>query len=133
MIEKVIDYIKEAIKNNPIAEQGKDFIPKVYYMNANDGTDFDWEANDRTCELEVLFEGNEYVYIRVYVHKRGFIQGVVWNTTKNESYKKLEPLVIGASKASIIKNELRTFDNLNMFNFNIYDLKRDKQWGDNQW
>lgn len=130
MVEKVIDYIKNAIKENPIAEPNKNYIPKVYYMNSNDGTDFDWECNNRTCELEVLYEGKELTYIRVYVSKNGYIQGIVWNTTKNESYKKLEPLYIGTAKASTIKNELRTFDNLNMYDFNIYNLKRDKQWGE---
>ena len=130
MVEQVINYIKKAIKEHPIAEPNKNYIPKVYYMNSNDGTDFDWECNERTCELEVMYEGKNYVYIRVFVSKKGKIYGYVWNTTDNESVEELEPLDIGTAIASMIKNELRTFDKLNMYDFNIFDLEEGRQWGE---
>ena len=40
---------------------------KIYYMNGNDGPDFDWEATDRLCEFMVLHE-NEYGYIKILVN-----------------------------------------------------------------
>lgn len=34
----------------------------VFYMNGNDGTDFDYNVNDRTCEFYVfLKEGDGYI------------------------------------------------------------------------
>ena len=40
---------------------------KIYYMNANDGTDFDWEMNDRLCEF-MMFHESEMGYIKMGLH-----------------------------------------------------------------
>ena len=129
MVELVIDYIKKAIKEHPIKTDKDTYFPEVLYMNGNDSTDFDWEINDRTCELEVLYSDQELVYIRVFITRKGFIQGWVWDTLENESRKPLEPLEIGERKATIIKNELRVFDNLGLWDKPIHDLSHFKHKG----
>ena len=40
----------------------------IYYMNGNDGTDFDWNANDHTSEFYMYHE-NEIGFIKLYVNK----------------------------------------------------------------
>lgn len=129
MIELVIDYIKKAIKEHPIKTDKDTYFPEVFYMNGNDSTDFDWECNERTCELEVLYSDQELTYVRVFITRKGFVQGWVWDTLENESRKPLEPLEIGERKATIIKNELRVFDNLGLWDKPIHDLSHFKHRG----
>lgn len=40
----------------------------IFYMNGNDGTDFDWNANDQTSEFYMYHE-NEIGFIKLYVNK----------------------------------------------------------------
>ena len=50
---------------------------KIYYMNGNDGTDFDWEVNNRLCEFMVFHE-NEYGYIKINVFANGDIEVYIY-------------------------------------------------------
>lgn len=54
--EKVVDYINKAkekynISNDMLLENGS-----IYYMNGNDGTAFDWDCNDVTCEFICFYK-----------------------------------------------------------------------------
>ena len=40
----------------------------IFYMNGNDGTDFDWDVNDRCCEL-YMYHSNEIGFIKLLVNK----------------------------------------------------------------
>lgn len=40
----------------------------IFYMNGNDGTDFDWSLNDRTSEF-YMCHSNEIGFIKLYVNK----------------------------------------------------------------
>ena len=40
----------------------------IYYMNGNDGTDFDWNANGNTSEF-YMYHKNEIGFIKLYVNK----------------------------------------------------------------
>lgn len=40
----------------------------IFYMNGNDGTDFDWDANDRCCEF-YMFHSNEIGFVKLFVNK----------------------------------------------------------------
>ena len=40
----------------------------IFYMNGNDGTDFDWNANEHTSEFYMYHE-NEIGFIKLYVNK----------------------------------------------------------------
>ena len=40
----------------------------IFYMNGNDGTDFDWNANDHTSEF-YMFHENEIGFIKLFVNK----------------------------------------------------------------
>lgn len=54
----------------------------VCYMNGNDGTDFDWDMNDRTCEFMIFYDeqktGSDYGAIKAYVSKDGGLDGYVY-------------------------------------------------------
>ena len=40
----------------------------IFYMNGNDGTDFDWNANGRCCEF-YMFHSNGIGFIKLFVNK----------------------------------------------------------------
>lgn len=40
----------------------------IFYMNGNDGTDFDWNTNERTSEFYV-YHSNEIGFIKLFVNK----------------------------------------------------------------
>ena len=39
----------------------------IYYMNVNDGTEFDWNMNNRLCEF-LVFHKNEMGFIKAFVN-----------------------------------------------------------------
>jgi len=83
-LEQVVQYLRDAIANHPIKEEGKGYLPEVYYQNGNDGTDFDWSCNDCTCEFFVFYNTGEHAlgYVKAQVTKQGFITGYVWDTER---------------------------------------------------
>lgn len=66
MLKPIIDTINEIRNEYPII--GNELDGKIYYMNGNDGTDFDWNCNNRTCEFMVFHE-NEMGYIKLDINK----------------------------------------------------------------
>lgn len=40
----------------------------IFYMNGNDGTDFDWNVNDSCCEF-YMYHSNEIGFIKLFVNK----------------------------------------------------------------
>ena len=78
MLNQIANIMDEIRKEYPII--GSELDGKIYYMNGNDGTDFDWECNGRVCEFMVFHENelgyikllvNEYNTINVYVFQDG--------------------------------------------------------------
>ena len=64
MLEKVINFITEVrnqfpdVKDTDLEDNGE-----IFYMNGNDGTDFDWEVNDRLCEFGIgVADGSVYAF-----------------------------------------------------------------------
>ena len=75
MLKQIVEIINEIRKEYPII--GNELDGKIYYMNGNDGTDFDWNCNDRVCEFMVFHE-NEYGYIKLMVYKDKTIQAYIY-------------------------------------------------------
>ena len=66
MLKPIVDTINEIRNEYPII--GNELDGKIYYMNGNDGTDFDWKCNGRTCEF-MVFNDNEMGYIKLDINK----------------------------------------------------------------
>lgn len=50
----------------------------IYYMNGNDGTEFDFFANGRTCEFEQFYKSTELGCIKAYLTDTGVLSGYLW-------------------------------------------------------
>lgn len=69
IIEKIKEVFTEIREQYPfITDEDLDNNGAIYYMNGNDGTDFDWNANDRCCEF-YMFHSNEVGFVKLLVNK----------------------------------------------------------------
>ena len=75
MLNQIVDIIDEIKEEYPII--GNELDGKIYYMNGNDGTDFDWKCNGRTCEF-MVFNDNEMGYIKLMVYNDNVIDIYVY-------------------------------------------------------
>ena len=64
MLNQIVGIIEEVRERYPII--GNELDGKIYYMNGNNGTDFDWRCNHRTCEF-MVFNDNKMGYIELIV------------------------------------------------------------------
>lgn len=74
-IERVFKVTREKFPN--ITNDMLDSNGSIYYMNGNDGTSFDWNANDRLCEFYV-FHKNEMGFIKALVNRNNIINIYVY-------------------------------------------------------
>lgn len=49
----------------------------IYYMNGNDGTEFDWNMNNRLCEF-LVFHKNEMGFIKAFVNADNSIEMFIY-------------------------------------------------------
>ena len=69
IIEKIKNVFVEIREKYPlITDEDLHSKGAIFYMNGNDGTDFDWNANDHTSEFYMYHE-NEIGFIKLYVNK----------------------------------------------------------------
>jgi len=64
---------EKGVDTNDLLDNGK-----IYYMNANDGTDFDWCMNNRTCEFMMFYKETNLGFAKLMVNKEGSIDGYIW-------------------------------------------------------
>lgn len=75
MLNQIVGIIEEIREEYPII--GNELDGKIYYMNGNDGTDFDWKCNGRVCEFMVFHE-NEMGYIKLLVNNDNSVNVYVY-------------------------------------------------------
>ena len=69
IIEKIKSVFAEIRERYPfIADKDLHSKGAIFYMNGNDGTDFDWNANDRCSEF-YMYHSNEIGFIKLFVNK----------------------------------------------------------------
>lgn len=57
---------KYGLKNEELVADGA-----VHYMNGNDGTDFDWQVNNHTCEFMTFYKDCEMGALKITFYKDG--------------------------------------------------------------
>lgn len=87
MLKQIVNIINEVREEYPII--GNELDGKIYYMNGNDGTAFDWNCNDRVCEFMVFHE-NEMGYIKLMVYNDNLITVYVYADGGMHPTKELE-------------------------------------------
>ena len=115
MLNQIVEIINEIREEYPII--GNELDGKIYYMNGNDGTDFDWECNDRLCEFMVFHE-NEYGYIKLNVNKDNTIDIYVYADGGMKPTAQIEKTYNGNVK-DFERFMMRKFDNCGLWDESI--------------
>lgn len=94
----------------------------IYYMNGNDGTDFDFQANNRSCEFYV-FWNNEKGAIKAMFEKGGikawcyFDKDNAFNSEKIHTHSKTADIDL----LTVCEYLQGTFDDKNIFDEAVTD------------
>ena len=88
---------------------------QIYYMNGNDGTDFDWEANDRLCEFYTFYKETAMGCIKLIIDKEDRISGYFY---PDLGRGKAEPF----SKGKLEEGDAEYLEGLLMANADELDL-----------
>lgn len=107
IINKVIAYINKAREMFP--EVTDDMLcgnGAIYYMNSNDGTDFDWKENNRCCEFYIFYKETEMGFIKVFVNKNDTISGYAYDDKGHGEPVDLERVSLNNGEASYLASVL---------------------------
>lgn len=123
--QQVLDYIKSSIRDrfpeitdSMLIENGT-----IFYMNGNDGTNFDFDMNDRTCEFMSFYKSSNYGFFKVYVTRSGLIDGYAYLEEGHGEAIRLEPKHVGAEEAKEFARALQMYaDNLKKWDCNIEEI-----------
>lgn len=123
--QQVLDYIKSNIRDrfpeitdSMLIENGT-----IFYMNGNDGTNFDFDMNDRTCEFMSFYKSSNYGFFKVYVTRSGLIDGYAYLEEGHGEAIRLEPKHVGAEEAKEFARALQKYaDDIKKWDCNIEDI-----------
>lgn len=123
--QQVLNYIRENIRDR-FPEITDDMLLEngvVYYMNGNDGTCFDFEMNDRTCEFMSFYKSSNYGFFKIFVTRDGLIDGYAYLEEGYGESIRLEPEHVGEKEAKEFARALQKYaDNLKKWDCNIEDI-----------
>jgi hypothetical protein len=97
ILQKITDVIEDKIKELPVEREALEENGKIYYMNGNDGTDFDWFVNDRLCEFMCFYDESKKGAIKVNLLKSGIIEVFL--------YKDMGDTLLNTSTMQIMNSE----------------------------
>lgn len=123
--QQVLDYIKSSIRDrfpeitdSMLIENGT-----IFYMNGNDGTNFDFDMNDRTCEFMSFYKSSNYGFFKVYVTRSGLIDGYDYLEEGHGEAIRLEPKHVGEKETKEFARALQLYaDNLKKWDCNIEEI-----------
>lgn len=64
---------KKGVKPTDLEDMGA-----IYYMNSNDGTEFDWTCNNHTCDFMMLYKNSGMGFAKAAVTRDGDLIGCYW-------------------------------------------------------
>lgn len=123
--QQILNYIRENIRDrfpevtdSMLLDNGT-----IFYMNANDGTMFDFSMNDRTCDFMSFYKSSNYGFFKIFVTRSGLIDGYAYLEEGHGEAIRLEPKHVGAEEAKEFARALQLYaDNLKKLDCNIEDI-----------
>ena len=126
IINEIKKYIEDIRKNYPeitddmlYTDGTNEFI---FYMNGNDGTPFDYSANDRLCEFMLFYKETEMGFIKIIINTDNQMYGYLYLDKGYASPIKLNKVDLGIGSALL----LATLMNLQADKKGLYDKPIDK-------
>lgn len=78
-IKEIRKFFDDLIKEKGVSPDELLDNGAIYYMNGNDGTDFDWQCNKRTCEFMVFYKESKLGFAKVSIDTEGNLSGYYWS------------------------------------------------------
>lgn len=134
IIKKIINLINFELKNNfpnlnkfDLEEKGK-----VFYMNGQNGTLFDWNVNDKLSDFMIFYKGGKYGIIKLRVNKDANLHVYLYK------YGQMEPFIDKDISNQLSMNEIfdlaiilnNVLDKNGIFDKSINDYNFDVQVND---
>lgn len=99
---------------------------KIYYMNGDDGTLFDWELNERLCEFMSFYNDKTNLgAIKTLVCSDGKIITYLYKNKANSPFKQIEDSITKTEAFELAVLLYEKADKLDIFDKAIEDMNTD--------
>lgn len=127
IIDDIVNYFKairneyKDITNDMLLNDGA-----IYYMNGDDGTDFDWEMNGRCCEFFMFYKDTENGFIKVIVTSEDVVYGYHYdNCNKSHGERFEEYKLEDGDSEYLYRLLLQEADDKNIYDEPIFNIDFD--------
>ncbi len=109
------------VKLSDLEENGK-----IYYMNGDDGTIFDWGLNERLCEFMMFYNDETNLgAVKTLVCSDGKIITYLYKNKMNSPFKEVEDSITEAEAFELAVLFYEKADKLDIFDKAIEDMNTD--------
>lgn len=109
------------IKLSDLEENGK-----IYYMNGDDGTIFDWELNERLCEFMMFYDDKTNLgAVKTLVYADGEIVTYLYKNKTNSPFKEIKDNITKEEVFELAISLYESADKLGIFDKAIEDMNTD--------
>ena len=123
LIKKVVDFLEEARIKYDIPLEELEKGGQITYANGNDGTDFDWEANDRLCEFGYGVKSGDVWAFKLLLDRWGYAEIYCYPHGEAQSVEKLEKQLMTEEEAEDLKYLMkRHADNKGRYDCTLEEL-----------
>lgn len=123
-VEKVIDFINKCRKEFPdVKDSDLEKDGAIFYMNGNDGTDFDWEVNNRLCEFGIGVADGSVFAFKCHVHKDGSAECYCYPHGEMQPVKTIEKDLFDKNEVNdLYRTMMKVADNKKLWDKTIEEL-----------
>lgn len=109
------------VKLSDLEENGK-----IYYMNGDDGTIFDWGLNERLCEFMLFYNDKTNLgVVKTLVGSNGKIITYLYKNKTNSPFKEIEDSITELEAFELAVLLYEKADKLDIFDKAIEDMNTD--------
>ena len=98
---------------------------KVYYMNGDDGTLFDWNMNNRLCEFMVFYDDSKMGALKINISSDGTIYIYLFKDNAKSSFKEYKKSITKEESLELAVLMYNIADKNNIFDKSITDMNSD--------
>ena len=106
LVEKIVSALLEIRKEYNITDEMTQDNGKIYYCNGNDGTNFDWNVNYRTCEIGYGTPNGDCWVVKAYVLKNGIFEAYIYPHGESSPVATKSIVLFSSKEALRFKNLL---------------------------
>jgi len=130
-LQQIIKLANEALSRNlpDVKKSDLEENGKLYYMNGDDGTIFDWGMNERLCEFMSFYDDSGMGAIKINVMANGTVWIYSFKNRANSAFKteKFEISESGSLELAVLMEKIA--DQKGLFDKAVDDMENDTKIG----